>query len=45
LVTYFVGGAIILKFGKQASGSDMIPNVAIWKELPGNIRVSFKQHS
>jgi hypothetical protein len=40
LTAYFVGGALFMKFGKGATGSDVIPNVQMWIQVPSDIKVS-----
>ena len=38
-VTYFIVGAIILKFKFERSGTDIIPQKVFWFSLPGLIKV------
>ncbi|CAH1238353.1 M6PR [Branchiostoma lanceolatum] len=35
---YVIAGAIFMKFVKGAQGSEVIPNVAFWKSLPGYVK-------
>ena len=39
IVTYFVAGALIMKFHYQSTGTDIIPNKALWVSLPFLIKV------
>ncbi len=43
LTVYFVGGILFMKFGKNSTGIEMIPNLSFWKSLPGNIKVKIKK--
>ena len=38
-IIYFVGGILILKFLRGATGIEMIPNHEFWCGLPHSIRV------
>ncbi|XP_019623690.1 PREDICTED: uncharacterized protein LOC109469593 [Branchiostoma belcheri] len=35
---YVIAGAIFMKFVKGAQGSEVIPNIAFWKSLPGYVK-------
>ncbi len=39
LITYFVAGILIMKFYKNASGTDIIPNKQLWMSAPFLIKV------
>eukprot|EP00048_Salpingoeca_helianthica_P006783 m.102585 g.102585 ORF g.102585 m.102585 type:complete len:288 (+) comp14122_c2_seq1:35-898(+) len=41
LFVYFVGGMVFLKYKRQASGREMVPNVEFWSSLPGLIKDGF----
>ena len=43
LTVYFVGGILFMKFGKNSTGIEMIPNLSFWKSLPGNTKVKNKK--
>ena len=35
---YFVGGILFNKYRRGLSGSEMIPNISFWRDLPGLVR-------
>lgn len=37
---YWIFGILFMKFVRRAQGTEMIPNLEFWKELPLVIRVS-----
>lgn len=37
---YFIGGTIILKFLRGATGWEMVPNHEFWRNLPSLVKVS-----
>ena len=39
IVTYFVAGAIVLKFKYERTGTDIIPQKNYWFELPILVKV------
>ena len=39
VVTYFVAGILIMKFYKEASGTDIVPNKQLWIKVPFLIKV------
>ena len=39
IITYFVAGALIMKFHYQATGTDIIPNKSLWTQFPFLIKV------
>ena len=39
IVAYFVAGILIMKFHKKATGTDVIPNKALWIATPFLIKV------
>ena len=41
LTVYLIGGMLFMKYQKQASGTDLIPNKEIWISIPENIKVIF----
>lgn len=41
---YFVMGMVIMRVKYNAAGTDLIPNKAFWKSLPGLIKVTKKRH-
>lgn len=43
LTVYSVGGILFMKFVKNSTGIEMIPNLSFWKSLPGNIKVKNKK--
>ncbi len=43
LTVYFVGGILFMKFGRNSTGIEMIPNLSFWKSLPGNIKVKIEK--
>ena len=40
IITYFVAGALIMKFHYQATGTDIIPNKGLWSQFPFLIKVN-----
>ena len=40
-LTYFVVGAVILKFHYGFQGRNAIPNLEFWAELPYYVKVSY----
>ena len=40
-VVYLIGGVLFMKFGKQASGADLMPNKQFWTGVPTNIKVLY----
>ncbi|XP_078703453.1 uncharacterized protein LOC144928647 [Branchiostoma floridae x Branchiostoma belcheri] len=38
VAVYVIAGAIFMKFFKGAQGSEVIPNIAFWKSLPGYVK-------
>lgn len=45
IVTYFVVGALIMKFHYQATGTDIIPNKNLWIQFPLVVKVRTFMHS
>ncbi|XP_063419760.1 uncharacterized protein LOC134704905 [Mytilus trossulus] len=41
-VVYLIGGVLFMKFGKQASGADLMPNKKFWSGVPTNIKTGFQ---
>ena len=39
MITYFIAGALVMKFHYQATGSDIVPNKAFWVQFPFLIKV------
>lgn len=39
IVTYFVAGALIMKFNYQSTGTDVIPNKELWVTFPFLVKV------
>ncbi|KAI8481828.1 hypothetical protein Bbelb_404330 [Branchiostoma belcheri] len=39
VAVYVIAGAIFMKFVKGAQGSEVIPNIAFWKSLPGYVKI------
>ena len=39
LILYFVAGILFMKYKKEASGKDLIPNREFWTSLPGLVKV------
>ena len=39
ILTYFIAGALIMKFRKGASGKEVIPNYEFWFALPFYVKV------
>ena len=39
VISYFVAGALIMKYRYNATGTDIIPNKKFWIMLPGLIKV------
>ncbi len=39
IATYFVAGALIMKFHYQSTGTDIIPNKELWLQLPFLVKV------
>lgn len=42
VVVYFVGGVLFMKFKREASGKDLIPNVEFWSSIPGLVKDGIK---
>lgn len=42
VVMYLVGGVLFMKFRKQETGTNLIPNKGLWTGLPRNIGAGFK---
>lgn len=42
LLPYLVFGVLFMRFRKDASGSDMIPNKGFWVDLPGLVADGFR---
>ena len=42
---YLVVGFLILRFGRGARGWEQIPNYEFWLELPGLVKVQFKNRT
>ena len=41
LFVYLTSGILIMKLKYKATGVQMLPNSALWTELPGNIKVFY----
>jgi len=39
LTVYFVGGILVMRYGRGARGVEQIPNLEFWKSLPGLVKV------
>lgn len=39
LTIYFLGGACALRMTRGAQGTELIPNLEFWSQLPGLVRV------
>ena len=39
---YIVGGIAVNKVRKGATGIEMFPNIAFWRDFPGLVKVSLK---
>ena len=39
VVVYLAAGSLFMKYGRGAEGKEVIPNVNIWMEIPGLIKV------
>lgn len=37
---YFIGGAMVLKFVRGATGWEMLPNLTFWREFSSLVKVS-----
>lgn len=39
IIVYLVGGVLVLRYWRGASGVELIPNFEFWKSLPGLVKV------